>query len=238
MKLFLVYAVLFSIGVVAFVIALAPASLLWQFSRENVSRALPELNVLVVNGTLWSGNAYIRYDKFPDTRVNWSAKPASLLHGRLDVDGVATGDNLYLTVDSRTAPSQLDITATGAVESSYINKVSRGYGLTCSGRITIDRMHLISDFSWFSAADGHLSWNGGNIMYNTAHGMESIILPALVGILHRNGNDLQLDIKHDSDTLIVVTLRPTGWVAVDTRDRAPEPRDCHGDRRTRERTDP
>ena len=211
------YAVVFLAGFMAFLVAFAPAATIWQFARADVQKRLPNLQVLSVDGTIWSGSANIRYWNFPPTDVRWSIAPLSLLHARLDLKTVASGDYIHLETNARIARDRIDALTDGYVESPWINPVSTNYGLKYSGRLTVDSLALVSDFRWFSKAAGKLHWNGGQVVYQTARGPQGIQLPAMDGTLHEDGGNLNLDITQAARTLIAITLRRTGWVKVDIK---------------------
>lgn len=219
MKRALLYLAVFITGFTVFVVAFLPASSAWLLVKDDVARALPNLEVLAVTGTVWQGQAGIRYREFPPTDLDWSLSPFELLKGRALVDTVVAGSGHQLDGTATITPGGADFSVKGHVDSTYINTVSRRYGLTFSGRLEIQRLRLAADPRWFTAADGAFSWPGGPIVYNTIQGRQTITLPGLDGRLHLDGEDLQLDVVRGDAKLMAITLRPTGWVLVDMKAR-------------------
>ena len=217
MKLLLTYAVVFLLGIVVFLVAFAPASSIWQLAKGDVANKLPHLLVQDISGTIWSGRGTIRYWNFPAAKLDWSLSPLSLLRGRLEFQSVAAGDNIHLEASGNVTAGHLDVVTTGRIDSAFINPVSSKFGLTYTGRLEVRRVHLVSDLSWFSEADGTLHWDGGPIIYHTSQGPRNIVLPGLDGALQQQGEDLRLDIKQGIHNLIVITLHRTGWVAVNMK---------------------
>lgn len=220
MKLFVAYAALFVTALLVFIVAFAPASLVWRLVSDDASKYVPQLQVRTIQGTIWSGKARLAYLDFPDTTVSWTTRPGALLLGRVDVHVQAIAEHLHVDGMAHITPSGFDLTTEGKVGSEYINPVSRIDGLTYSGELTTTApVELTSDFSWITRASGSLHWSGGNIVYFTAQGAQTIDLPPLDGVISRNGQNVQLDVNHAVNTLIVVDLRPTGWVAVNLKAR-------------------
>lgn len=219
MKLIVVYAIAFLLGFIGFVIAFAPASIVWQLVSTDVERQLPDLQIISIHGTLWSGNADVRYWNFPPTTVRWSVAPAALIHTRLDIRAVASGDNIHLDVKGGATLEHFSADATGYIGSAWINPVSTNYGLGYTGRLKIDRLHMAADPRWFTAAAGNLHWNGGQVIYHTARGPQTINLPRLDGKLYERNNALHLDISDAGQPLITVRLRRSGWLKVNIKTR-------------------
>lgn len=219
MKRFLIYAAVFIAGFVTFVLIFAPAATVWQLSRSQIERQLPNLQVTSVEGTIWSGSANLRYWNFPSTDVHWRILPLSLLRGRLDFVTVASGNHIHLETNGSIAPGHIDAVSNGIIDSAWINPVSTQYGLKFTGKLTVNALHLVSDFRWFSEADGMLHWNGGPIYFQTARGPQGISLPALDGALQEAGEDLHLDVTHASRRLLNVVLHRSGWAKVDLKTR-------------------
>lgn len=217
MKRSIVYVAIFLASFVGFVVAFAPAATVWQLAGGNISRRLPDLSVLSIGGTAWSGHARIRYQNFPETRLEWSLSPFSLLRGGIAFTAVASGDGLHVETHGTLRPSGFEALATGHVDAGWVNPVSNQGGLTFSGRLTIQRLHLVSDYRWFSGAAGTLHWNGGQVIYRTGRGLETIVLPPLDGTLGQAGGNLQLVIRNGVHTLIGIVLRRTGWVTVNVK---------------------
>lgn len=219
MKRLVVYAIVFLLGFLCFVVVFLPASTVWQLTAANVGRQFPNFQVISVGGTVWSGNGDVRYWNFPPTNLAWSVRPFSLLHGRLDLKAVASGDDIHLDGNGGAAPGRFNASATGFVGSAWINPVSTNYGLKFTGKLKIEQLQLAADRQWFTSANGKLHWNGGEVLYRTARGLQTIDLPSMDGKLYETANDLHLDITHGGEPLITIILHRNGWVKVNIKER-------------------
>lgn len=206
-----------------FVIVFAPAATIWSLAKDDIGPRLPpDLQVLTIDGTVWSGDATIRYREFPPSALSWSLDPFALIDRQVVADIVVSGvegDDHSIASDLVASRRHLEIAAGGYIDSAYINRVSAPYGLVFSGRLDVTRLTAQSDYAWFTAAEGDLHWDGGTILYRTYEGTQSLELPPLDGTLTMAGRDIHLDIDHAGDPVIAITLRPAGWAVVDLKRR-------------------
>lgn len=219
MKRIIGYAFVFLLGLAIFLVVFAPAATVWQFAKPDVTRQVPDLQVISLNGTIWRGEGSVRYWNLPPISIAWSVLPGSLIHGRVDVIGQLVGDHFHLQGNTRLEQETSLTNIEGFVGNSWVNAVSNNYGLKFSGDLKVDRLSATSDYRWFRSASGMLHWAGGQIVYRTARGAESFVLPALDGRLYMSGDDLHLDVTQKSAPVMEITLHRTGWVKVDLKGR-------------------
>lgn len=214
MKRLLVYFVVFVVVLTGVLIAFAPASIAWLALKDDVANAAPGLEVTAIKGTLWQGDAQFHYLRLPPTGLEWKVAPASVFMGHPVATLATSGDDQHIDAKAGVAGEVIHFDATGYVDSRYVNAISRDLGLTFTGRLEINKLELDGDSRWFNSADGDLHWNGGQIMYQTSEGPQLLKLPPMDGKLAMAGNNLQLAITSNGQSMLDVVLKPTGWVAI------------------------
>lgn len=220
MKQALLYGAIALLTFLIFAVVYAPASLVWTVIDEDVDRAVPDLEVLTIDGAVWNGNAALRYREFPPATLTWDLAPARKPQGlAAALDASLEGDGLRASGTGYTADGFAAVDAAGYIDSDYINPVSRRYGLTFPGRIDISALTLETDLTWFTAAAGVARWGGGTVILESTAGTQAITLPPLDGELSLSGRDLLLDVTENGNLVIQVTLKPTGWAVVDIKAR-------------------
>lgn len=220
-KPWLLYGSIAIASFIAFVIAFAPASLAWNVIKSDVASAVPDLQVLTVDGSIWRGEAGLRFREFPLTTLAWNLSPTALAGMTVALDARLAGDGLRADGRAHATRSAATVDADGTIDARYINAVSTRYGLTFPGEIRIHRLTLDSDLSWFTVASGRATWDGGRVALNTPAGARTLDLPPLAGTLAMESSNLRLDVTEvQSDKLLlVVRLKPTGWAEVDIKTR-------------------
>lgn len=213
------YAFVFLLGLTVFLVVFAPAATVWQLFKSDVTRQAPNLQVISLDGTIWRGEGVARYWNFPPVNIVWTVLPRSLIHGRVDLIGQLVADQLHLQGNTRLMRATSLTNIEGFVGNSWINAVSSNYGLKFSGDLQIDRLSATSDYRWFKTASGILHWDGGQVMYRTAQGTQSFVLPPLDARLHMVGDDLHLDVTQEAASVMEITLHRTGWLKVDLKTR-------------------
>ncbi|MBD3646168.1 MAG: type II secretion system protein N [Pseudomonadales bacterium] len=217
------FALYFGIGLLSFtgfVVAFAPAAPFWSLVENDVGNALPELKVQAIGGTVWSGNALLQYQDFPESRLRWVIDPWSLMDANAAIELNLKGEghdlegNATVAADSGTLRD-----VSGFIHSEYVNRVSEGYGLTFAGQIDISNLTVSADRRWITGAEGRLHWTGGRILYRTYLGTRVFMLPPLDGHLSREEDNLRLDLTHEQQPVLDVVLQPTGWALVRLRGR-------------------
>lgn len=204
-----------------FVLVFAPASLVWRAAEREVIQNVPDLHVLRVGGTVWSGEAELAYRQFPISTLNWVIAPLPLLKARVDTQLNLVGEGHEFNASGQIAEQLAQLVSLqGFVDAEYINRVSQPQGLTFSGRVDIQNMAITSDLRWVQAATGRIYWPGGKIISRTrAAGTQVFDLPALTGDISMKGDVIYLNLHHNNETVVDILLKPDGWVRVDVKAR-------------------
>ncbi|XOV90014.1 MAG: type II secretion system protein N [Pseudomonadota bacterium] len=202
-----------------FLVVFAPAALLWNLVKVDVLRTVPELQVLTVDGTVWQGDANLRFREFPVTDLNWTLAPLPLVRQQLAFSATLAGDGLNVASEGTASEPGSSGTLDGYIDASYINSVASRYGMNFPGRILLEQVTFAADRTWLTTVSGLLRWGGGRVVLQTPAGTQAFLLPPLEGQLRLTGNNLQLDVSAREGLVISVLLRPDGWAAVDIKTR-------------------
>lgn len=205
----------------SFVLIFAPASLVWRAAAKEIIQNVPDLHVLRVGGTVWSGQAELAYRQFPTSTLNWAIAPLPLLKARVDSQLSLSGEGHEFNASGQISEQFGQLSSLqGFVDAEYINRVSQPQGLTFSGTVDIQNMAISSDLRWVQAASGRIYWPGGKIISRTrAAGTRVFDLPALTGDISMKGELIYLNLHHNDETVADILLKPDGWVRVEVKAR-------------------
>lgn len=80
-----------------FLIALFPAAQAWRFAAEPLERAMPDLKLAMLDGSVWSGRAgMVAFRKAMVGELNWQLSPWPLLLGKAQITALLQSDDGYL----------------------------------------------------------------------------------------------------------------------------------------------
>lgn len=199
-----------------FVVVFAPASLVWRMAEQQVLRQVPDLHVLRVGGTVWSGKADLAYRQFPTSELSWTVSPMPILGGEIDTTLELRGEgHEFVTAASISQQAAVIQSLVGYVDALYINRVSQPQGLTFAGRVDVRNLNVVSDLVWVQQASGEIYWPGGKIISRTrAAGTRVFDLPAIQGDISMRGEVISLNLHHANQTIVEIFLKRDGWVTV------------------------
>jgi len=199
-----------------FVLVFAPASLIWRVAEKEVIRNVPDLHVLRVGGTVWSGAAELAYRQFPTSLLSWQIAPLPILGAKVETQLVVAGEGHELNGDGLVEQQFAQVKSlTGYIEASYINRVSQPQGLTFAGTVDIQSLSFQSDLRWIQEARGRIYWPGGKIVSRTIQaGTRVFDLPALTGDISMRGDTIYLNLHHNNETIVDILVKPDGWISV------------------------
>jgi len=209
----LFYFVAALVSFIIFLAVLTPAAVVWRLISDEVS--IPNLQVYQVSGTIWNGQADLKYQQFPNSSLHWEIDPWPLVSGDIELEFLISGDSHEFSGEARLDDSGVAITnLQGTLSSRYINNVSRPQGLTIAGEFEVRDVNLASDFRLFNDAGGHVYWSGGRIVSINETGTTVWDLPSLEGDLHLVDSSVALLIHHEQASLVDIRLKPDGWITV------------------------
>ncbi|MBV1877260.1 MAG: type II secretion system protein N [Pseudomonadales bacterium] len=238
------------ISFLGFLLVRAPAAPIWSLlnnnANTNANQPLPDLQVLLVSGTVWDGLAELQYRDFPNSLLSWQLMPFistdppstkaateqdtskinpaednTIIPLAIDLDLSAKGIAHHLMAEVVAKSNKIVITnLRGDIGSTYINAISQPQGLTFSGAINVGQINLASDLKWLQQANGTITWPGGKITSRAPDGATQVFnLPALDGIISLQSEILGLEIQHNNEPLINIELKQDGWIRVKVKAR-------------------
>ena len=209
----LFYFVAALLSFIIFLAVLTPAAVVWRLTVDEVS--IPNLQVYQVSGTIWNGQADLKYQQFPDSSLRWEVDPLSLVFGGVELEFLVSGDSHEFSGDAHMNDSGVVMTnLQGTLGSRYINNVSRPKGLTISGEFEIQDANFTSDFRVINDAGGHVYWSGGRIVSINESGTTVWDLPSLEGDLSLVDASVELLIHREQASVVDIQLKPDGWLSV------------------------
>ncbi len=209
------YVLLAIVSFLVFTVAFAPASPVWSSIREDVHEAAPDLNLFGVSGTIWNGEGEMQFRQFPASLLTWKLSSTSLIRGIAKIQLSAAGQDHKVEGEASLTPAAVHINALhGLINSEYINRVSEGFGFTFSGDLEVEELSISTDWHWITDARGSAHWSGGQILVVMPDGPQYLTLPPLKGELHKQQDQLALNITLEEQILIAITLKRGGWAKV------------------------
>lgn len=80
-----------------FLVALFPAAQAWRFAAEPLARAMPDLKISGLDGSVWSGRAgMVVFRQALLGEVNWQLSPLPLLLGEASLEAMLQSNDGYL----------------------------------------------------------------------------------------------------------------------------------------------
>jgi len=221
MKKILLYSLAAFVSFLLFLILSAPAAPLFSFFGKDLNNKLPELNISSIQGKMWNGQANLDYRTFPTSFLKWDMNTSSLFQKTVDFDLQIKGESHRFNANFQASQNEFQIhNLVGRIDADYVNHVSENLGLTFTGAIDIQNINIQGTHKRLDKADGHIAWNGGQIISRTI-GTQVFELPPLEGdfsINESNGGlhlDIYaLDVNDRKQILIEITLKPDGWAVL------------------------
>jgi hypothetical protein len=191
------YLSLFLLSLMLFLLASLPAEIVWhkgvvpQLKGNNIP-----VEVLSLNGTIWDGQALVRYQDI-ESIVNWDVSILGVLSLELPV---------ALKVNSQVG--LVDIRASIGLNSIYVELLSADIELAKltplfkRQRVKLDGQLVAKDIQFevvdnqFKSASGLLSWSGGNITYPAGRQLHERTLPMFKGrLVTKTNGDIFLGVR-------------------------------------------
>ena len=227
MKRIFMYIVAGSVTFLGFIMAFAPASLLYSTVEAELDKVIPEVQLVSMSDTIWRGTALLRYRGFPDFTLNWRLAATPLMAANISADIEVAGEGHALSTHLNLSQAETLIEGLqGKISSSFVNQESETLGLTFTGELELQNINFSADRRWITAIDGNLHWTGGKVHYRPDSSADPgytpgqiFELPALDGALSLEGNILVLNVVYQSASLILIRLKPDGWAEISVKAR-------------------
>lgn len=191
------YLSLFLLSLMLFLLAFVPADIVWH---KGIAPQLQGTNipvkVLSLNGTIWDGQALVRYQDI-ESIVDWEISVLGALSLELPVD---------LNINSQAG--LVDLKASIGLGSIYVELLTADIDLAQltplfrRQRVKLDGQLVAKDVRFevvdnqFKSASGMLSWSGGDIAYPAGRQLHERTLPMFKGRLETKTNgDIILGVR-------------------------------------------
>lgn len=181
---FLVFLLAFSI----FVLAKAPARVVWDTVLQHdpsVQSQLRSLGVSVkgLSGSIWDGSALVQYKGIASI-LDWDIKVSDLYTLSLPV---------FVNVDSQAGELEAELflgvsdvslqLPKGEIDLAVLNPAVRSQRVTLDGTLLIKDLVLTLESLRPTSLKGLVSWSGGDIAYPAQRSMHQRTLPSFRGVL-------------------------------------------------------
>ncbi len=204
------------ISLCGFLLALLPASVFFTLIPQEI-RTSSDLLIGHPEGTIWSGQTTLKFRNFPGSSLQWQFSGIS-------IDGfipsaaynlVITGAHHEIQTELNISELQLSLNQLqGSIHSDDINQLSAEYGHQFSGELLVQAGSLTTDFECLQSLTGQLDWDGGSILLNVSEPALNLKLPPITGFLDSKNCSASLSLMQQSDKLMIIYLKPSGWAEV------------------------
>ena len=195
--------VIAALFVVAFLVWNAPTSLL-----RGAVGGLQGAELINTRGTLWNGDGTLLIQGQNLGTLSWSFRPASVLALEARYEYSLSGAGVALNGELASGFSRAEGTSTGQVSNTSLNAWLAAYDLTMEGDVRLEQLSLeIGHDGAVQALDGELSWQGGEVRYPEAIGMQTALLPPLIAVLADEDGQATANVFPEGNTTPVLTAR-------------------------------
>jgi general secretion pathway protein N len=212
------------IGLFSFIVFFgltAPLEFIWPKVQPHMGR-LP-VQVELVSGTLWQGQARINVPKVGKVTGHWDIHLSKLFTGQLAASVEITGDELKFKGLVRGNADQVEIIESEAFMSSrYLTPLLRQGRSSLTGDFELNKFNALFSLKdkQVLAADGRILFNGGDVSFPIDGRKINATLPILVGVFNKPSDNVELTITNtDGQSIGSGYIQPDGWSGIAIRRR-------------------
>lgn len=182
LKKSVLYFLLFLVAFSFFLLAKAPASVIWEKALQDnaaVKSALRSNGVSIkdVDGTIWDGRALIQY-KGISSIVDWDVKLSEIFTLALPIEVNVESHAGELEIFAVAGLSQAELLVSrGEIDLPVLNSVLRAQRVTLDGSLLIKDLKFVFEGKQLRYANGLVSWSGGDIAYPAQRKIHQRTLP-------------------------------------------------------------
>jgi hypothetical protein len=192
LKKSILYFVIFLLAFSVFVVAKAPARIVWdQLKQANpsIQSSLRSVGVIVkgFNGTVWDGSALLQY-KGISSILSWDIQVGKIFSLSLPVLLNVESQAGKLNAEVLPGLSGASLSVHNAdLDLAMLNTALRAQRVTLDGQLIVKDVELDWDGQRIASAKGLFSWSGGDIAYPAQRAIHQRTLPAFRGVLETEG---------------------------------------------------
>jgi hypothetical protein len=185
------YLSLFLLSLILFLLSSLPADVVWHkgIAPQIQGNKIP-VKVLALNGTVWDGQALVRYQNI-ESIVDWDISILGVLALELPVDLKIESQAGLIKMKGSFGFSSGYIDLTSAdIDLSYLTPLFKRQRVTLGGQLVAKGVQVEVVDNKIKSATGLLSWSGGDIAYPAGRQLHKRTLPMFKGRLETktNGN--------------------------------------------------
>ena len=212
------------LGLFSFIVFLgltAPLEYIWPKAQPHLGR-LP-VQVELVSGTLWQGQARVNIPKVGKVSGHWDIQLSELLTGQFAANVEISGDELKFEGLVRANADQVEVIESEAFMSSrYLVPLLRQGKSLLTGDFEVNKFNALFSLKdkQVLAASGRVLFNGGDVSFPIDGKRINAALPILVGTISKPSDNVELEITNTEGQKIGNGyIQPDGWSGMAIRRR-------------------
>ena len=212
------------LGLFSFIVFLgltAPLEYIWPKAQPHLGR-LP-VQVELVSGTLWQGQARVNIPKVGKVSGHWDIQLSELLTGQFAANVEISGDELKFKGLVRANADQVEVIESEAFMSSrYLVPLLRQGKSSLTGDFEVNKFNALFSLKdkQVLAASGRVLFNGGDVSFPIDGKRINAALPMLVGTISKPSDNVELEITNTEGQKIGNGyIQPDGWSGMAIRRR-------------------
>jgi len=199
----------------------APLEYIWPKAQPHLGR-LP-VQVELVSGTLWQGQARVNIPKVGKVSGHWDIQLSELLTGQFAANVEISGDELKFEGLVRANADQVEVIESEAFMSSrYLVPLLRQGKSSLTGDFEVNKFNALFSLKdkQVLAASGRVLFNGGDVSFPIDGKRINAALPILVGTISKPSDNVELEITNTEGQKIGNGyIQPDGWSGMAIRRR-------------------
>jgi general secretion pathway protein N len=199
----------------------APLEYIWPKAQPHLGR-LP-VQVELVSGTLWQGQARVNIPKVGKVSGHWDIQLSELLTGQFSANVEIFGDELKFEGLVRANADQVEVIESEAFMSSrYLVPLLRQGKSSLTGDFEVNKFNALFSLKdkQVLAASGRVLFNGGDVSFPIDGKRINAALPILVGTISKPSDNVELEITNTEGQKIGNGyIQPDGWSGMAIRRR-------------------
>ena len=197
-------------------IVFMPAGWVWRWVARDVQLP-PGLVVSQLDGTLWHGQALLRYQQLP-VRLDWNVKAGDVFQGQLPVDWRAgAGKSRLQGRIVASASKKVALQASGRLHmADFARWVREQGGAQLAGDVVIRHLSLSMTDNGWQDVSGLAQWAGGLVTWPMGGSQQQADMPAMQATLTEQRGTLDLSISKagTNQSAARVTLASSGVMSL------------------------
>jgi general secretion pathway protein N len=181
------------------------------------------VQVDLVSGTLWQGQARVNIPQVGKVLAQWDIQLRELFSGKLAAKVKVSGDELKFKGLVLGSTDQIQVIESDAFMSSrYLVPLLWQGNSSLSGEFELSKFNALFSISakQIVAADGRLLYSGGDVSFPLDGKKINATLPVLMGVINKPADNVELAITNtEGQDIGKGYVQPDGWAGIGIRRR-------------------